>query len=235
MPHSFDVRFVDNPPIDHVVVAVAPVDAFTGRIISSGIEARIEGLSNHPRRNLSGMLVFVNLPSRSRYRVIVSAEKAGYFDPEPLDFVPPDDDDPEFAKKRLLDVPLHRLPSVAVDADATTVAGLLVRVTQPTPGEAREPVAGARVWAELPMSAFPPGTTSPKHFETRTDKRGAFALRLRLPVDASTAPMSIRFNFQEGADQRDFEASVNEGKFHSFEKPIDLIGTNTPQLLPFGG
>jgi hypothetical protein len=235
MPHSFDIHFDDNLPIDNVVVAVAPVDAFSGRLVSAGIEVHIEGLPNRPRRNLSGMLVFVNLPRQSLYRVILSAEKAGYFDPEPLDFVPPDNDDPEFAKKRRLDVPLHRLPSAAIDTDATTVAGLLVRVTQPASGEVRVPVAGALVWAELPISAFPPGTSSPNHFETLTDKRGAFALRLRLPVDAATAPMPIKFYFRDGADQRDLEGSVNEGKFHGFEKPIDLVGVNTPQLLPFGG
>lgn len=236
MPHSFHIYFDDNPSIDKVVVAVAPIDAFTGRIVSSGVKARIEGLLDRPRRNLSGMLVFVNLPSRPVYRVIVSAEKAGYFDPGPTNFVPPPDDDPDFANKRRLDVPLYRLPSVVADMEATTVAGLLVRIAQPSPGEpVREPVPGARVWADLPASTLPPNAGSLKPFETRTDERGAFALWLRLPADAATAPVPVMFRFRKGDSQRNIERPVREGKFHSFEKPIDLIGANEPHLLPFGG
>ena len=81
MPHSFDIRFVDEDerPIHEVIVAVVPIDAFTGRIVTSGVKVSIEGLPNRPWRNLSGMLVFVRPPEQNEQQVykIKIAKKHG--------------------------------------------------------------------------------------------------------------------------------------------------------------
>lgn len=227
MAHSFDIRFDDTPTIDDVTLALAPIDAFTGRIVPAGVKAEIENLPDVQIRNLSGMLVFTNLPAQPMYRIIVTAKRAGYFDPATVQFVPPASDDPDWARKRRLDVLLYRRPTAPIEADATTVAGIVVRGVQA--------VTGARVWAELPANLLPPGAPPLREFETRSDERGAFALSLRLPADAITGTVDVKFKFSEGADQREIERPVSERKFYSFEEAIDLGGANTPQLLPFGG
>ena len=63
-------------------------------------------------------------------------------------------------------------------------------------------------------------------FETRSDGRGAFALPLR-----AGGASSIKFRFRHVADQRELDRAVIEGKFQSFEEPIDLVGTNSPPLV----
>lgn len=225
MPHSFRIYFDDEPRIDNVVVAIAPIDAFSGRMVTSGVHSRIEGLADVPRRNLSGMLVFVNLPAQAEYRVMVSAGEAGYFDPAPMIYMPPEHEDPEVARKRRLDVPLYRLPSTSIDSDATHVAGLLVRGQQPVPG--------AIVRAQLPESESLAVADPTRPFETRTDERGAFTLPLRLPHEEADEPALVTFTFRDGGDEREIERSVLEGKLNSFEEPIDLAGTNVPQILAF--
>lgn len=224
MPHNFDIRFDNDPPIDNVGFAVVPIDAFTGRIVASAVTANLKGLPNPPIRNRSGMLVFVNLPSQPSYQVNVFSGAAGYFDPgEKMWPVP---GDAASANSKRLIVSLFRLPSAGVDTEATTVAGLVVRGAQPE--------AGAIVQAILPGDALPPGSAFDP-FETRTDERGAFVLRMRVPTDPAGASVDVKFRFQQGAFQRKIEHPVEEGRFYSFEKPIDLIGANTPQLVPFGG
>ena len=231
MARSFAVRFVDEPeqPFDQVVVAVAAIDAFSGRVVARGVEATIEGLPNLPYRNLSGLLVFVNLPVQADYRIRVQARAAGYFDPDPVTFVPPPDDDPDLATRRRLSVPLFRRPETAAAAGGTAVAGVIVR------GAA--PVSGASIEAELPTDLLPPrppGAPPLRPFETRSDERGAFGLSLRLPRDPTNEPVAVTFTFSEGADERRIERPVVDGRLHSFEKPIDLTGAGVPGLLPFG-
>lgn len=223
MPHNFDIRFNNDPPIDNVGFAVVPIDAFTGRIVVSSVTARLKNLPDRPIRNLSGMLVFVNLPTQPSYQIEVFPETAGYFDPGEKTWPVPGD--LTSAKSKRLIVPLFRQPTAGVDTEATTVAGVVVRGVQP--------VVGAIIQAILPPTALPPGSNLDP-FETRSDGRGAFALRLRLPTDPANMVVDVKFRFKQGAFQRDIERLVEEGKFYSFEKPIDLIGANTPQLLPFG-
>lgn len=231
MPHTFEIRFPDEPHIDHVIVAVAPIDAFTGRIITTGISASLKGLPNRPVRNRSGMLVFVRkngIPEQARYEIEVNAEKAGYFNPDtPILYSPPATDNSNRANKPQIDVPLMRRPTSAIDTDATTVAGVVVRAAQP--------VAGATVFAELPTSMLPPGGATLAPFETRSDERGAFALMLRLPAGSVTAAVTVKFKFSEGTDVREIVRLVAEGKFYSFEEPIEMNIDNEPQLIPFGG
>ena len=129
MPHSFDIRFDSDPALDNVAFAVAPIDAFTGRIVASAVTAHIKDLPHHPIRNLSGMLVFVNLPTQPSYRVEVSPEKAGYFNPGEQTWPVPGDL-AGTTNKRLI-VPLFQQPTAGVDTEATTVAGVIVRGGQP--------------------------------------------------------------------------------------------------------
>lgn len=224
MPHSFIVQF-DPPRVDNIVVAVAPVDAFTGQVVRQKVNAWIDGINVRPVRNISGLLVFLNLPARPFYLVNVGASKAGYFDPARKPFIPPAPTDPDLANKRRLDFPLYRQPSTAIDPDTTAVAGMIV--------DGAQPVDGARVWAEMPPGSVAPGVVL-KPFETRTSEKGSFLLPIRLPAAAATGPVTVQFRFRKGLKQRDLARNVNEGKFHSFEKPIDLAGANTPPLLEFG-
>ena len=83
MAHNFDIHFDDQWKIDNVTLALAPIDAFTGRIIPAAVKAEIENLPDVQIRNRSGMLVFINLPVQAEYKVIVDAKKAGFFDPAP--------------------------------------------------------------------------------------------------------------------------------------------------------
>lgn len=212
MSPSFEYRLESNPLIDNVVFALAPINAFTGRVVAKEVKARIDGLTNKPIRNLSGLLVFVNLPAQVSYQVHMTASDAGYLDPEVVTVTLP------LANLRV-DVPLYRQPSATFDPDSTIVAGKVVRAGQDVPG--------ARVWAELPGSVsilIPPPVLQP--FETRSDGRGAFALPLR-----AGGASSIKFRFRHGADQRELDRAVIEGKFQSFEEPIDLVGTNSPPLV----
>ena len=225
MANRLPVRFVDEPeqPFDRVVVAVAAIDAFDGRVVTRGVEASIEGLPDRPRRNLSGLLVFVNLPEQAEYRIYLSAVAAGYFDPEPVTFVPPADGDPDWAAKRRLSVPLLRRPETATEVAGTTVAGVVQR--------AGVAVAGASVEAELPPELVPPGPRL-RRFEARSDERGAFALSLRLPDDPARRWVAVTLILSEGGDERRLERPLTEGEFHSFEQPIDLADVGADAGVP---
>lgn len=227
-----DIRFDGVAPrIDNVVVAVVPVDAFSGRIVTSGIRVELLDPNNNnrvllfkPVRNLSGMYVFVNLEPALRYRIQVRATE--HFDPPPIDYIPPAPTDPDVATKRRLEVMLFRRPTFAADAQGTVVAGTLKRGTQP--------VANGVVTAQLdPILA--PGANP---FETRSDDSGNFAVPLRLPQEASTDPVLASFRFSDNFVARQLDRLVQEDAFYSFETPVDLAATsvtNDPALVKFGG
>ncbi len=221
MTHSFDIQFDPDPSIKNVDFAVVPIDAFTGRIVTSALQVRLKNLPNHPIRNLSGMHVFVNLPNQLTYQVEVFPLKVGYFEPGVKIWPVPNDLESKTSKRLI--VPLFKKPGTGVDTDITTVSGVVVRGSQ-----ALESVI---IRAFPPTNALFPGSIS-EPFETRSDKRGAFALRLRVPTKSDG---EVKFKFQYGAFQREIEEPVEEGKFYSFREPIDMIGSNVPQLLAFGG
>jgi hypothetical protein len=222
MPHSFPIEF-DPPRIDTVVLAVAPIDAFSGLIVTGKIKAAVDGLKDRPIRNHSGLLVFLNLPVRPAYVVRLKAEDAGYFDPGPQTFFPPPAGSP--ASRKRVDMLLYRKPSSPLDPDTTAVAGMLF--------DGVAPVNDGVVQAVMPPGTVAPGT-SLRPFQTRTDASGSFVLPLRLPDDAATGPVNMRFRFRRGLTQRTLVRPVNEGIFHSFEEPINLTGANSPALLKFG-
>jgi hypothetical protein len=62
---EFEIRHFDEPlPVDRVIFAIDPVDSFTGGTVRGPLEAEIKALGVRARRNLSGLLVFVNLDER---------------------------------------------------------------------------------------------------------------------------------------------------------------------------
>src|SRR5262249_10711602 len=138
--HSFPVYFDDEPRTDVVTFAVVPFDAFSGQVVSEGVKAELEGLPNRPIKNLSGHLVFINLPDPpdgSKYKVDIDASKAGNFSPE-SEFFPPDD--PDLANTRRLPVKLMRRPDFPYAEATTLIRGVVVR--------GKDPVVGASIWIE---------------------------------------------------------------------------------------
>ncbi|MEE8056660.1 MAG: hypothetical protein V3T17_02310 [Pseudomonadales bacterium] len=224
------------PPHDSVSFAIVILDAFTAEVVTDNIQVELLDANNanqtlpfQARRNLSGMWVFVDLPTQPFHRVKITAGNAGYFDPGIIDFIPPAPNDPDVINKRRLEVFLYRRPELAAKLQATVVAGLVQRAGQA--------VAGAQISAMLPVALIPPAQLPLQDFITLSDERGAFALPLRLPGDAALAPVSVTFTLSEGADQRQFVRDVEEQFFYSFEQPIDLQGnaiTNDPPLKKFG-
>lgn len=211
MSHSFDIAF-QPPRIDRVVFALVPYDAFTGRIVTGGVEASVDGLPDKPIRNRSGMLVFVNLPSQPTYDYRISAGRAGYFDPDgqPLSFHSGDD--------RKCPIPLLRRPEADFGEAATLVRGVVHR--------AAVPVAGARISLD-PLEA---GAAS---FETRSGAGGAFALPLRLPAIApieTLVPVEIKITVDDGTGSRLFKREVIAGRSFRFRTPLDLGDSAQPVL-----
>lgn len=252
MVQRFAVAFEDDPPEDIVNFAVAPIDALTGRIVQRNITAQVSvqfevtepgelTLPDKPIRNLSGLLVFINLPSYSKYRVTVSAKAAGYFDQDPIEFTPPLPSDNSELKDRLrLDFPLFPRPDSDFDDEATVISGVLVS------GEER--VQGARISVETILPAVfgrmrNNGTV--KAFETRSDERGVFALVLRLPAFSDNGESSgglrkgvqVKFRVEIRTDSgewkltREWELRIIEGRRHVFKIPIDLMVSDNPILL----
>jgi hypothetical protein len=237
-PRRFEIAFDEELPKDEVLVAVAPIDSFTGRIVQGHVDVHIEGLYQRPIRNFSGMLVFLKPKTtradgeetspqtdQEKYEISVTAEAAGYFDPDPAVFEPPvSDDGSDSTIQRRVDVPLLRLPSFPVPEETTLVSGVIVR------GD--EPLTGARIWVELPAGLVPRGSASPKPFETRSYRRGAFALALRVPAweENMDSTVKVVLHVEEGADHRQFELYVQENRRHVFQKPIDITGSNPPEL-----
>lgn len=228
--HGFPIVF-DNEPrtdtrIDRVTVAVAPVDAFSGEIVQRGVTAKIkdpvtgEYLPFKPIRNLSGLLVFINLEGQPNYTIEVDAGEAGYFAPDVSVFVPPLPNDPNADQKRRHQVTLFRRPDFAFAEATTLVRGVIKR--------GPDAVAGASIWAD-PLQ---PGNPPP--FETQSSAKGDFGLPLRLPTLAPgevPGPVNVSLHFRQGPDQRDLVRPISDGRTHIFEESIDLIGNNTPNFI----
>ena len=220
--------YFDRTHIDKVVLVVMAVDAFSGRIITRGVRAHIEKQISggykrfpvSPVRNVSGKLVFLNRSNQAPlgsppslpvppYRIVVDAQEAGYFNPSPVmvNALP---------NSRQLLLRLHQRPDAGLDPATTSVSGVVVR------GAAR--VYGAMIksifTAGLPPSALPPNQP-PVPFETRSDERGAFSLRMRLP----DTPVDVKFEISDSGQTRDFVRNVTEGIAYAFEDPINLLGT----------
>ncbi|MEY9418079.1 hypothetical protein ABIF69_004521 [Bradyrhizobium japonicum] len=229
--HSFPVYFDDNPPLDRVALAVVPMDAFSGQVVTSGVNASVVGQLARPIRNLSGQLVFINLPHQETYRVTVDPSDAGYFAPPESEF--PDADDPEARRKRRHLVRLVRRPDFPFEGTTTLIRGVVMR--------GREPVEAARIWLDAlikPGKPSPDGIPkpAPRAFETRSGDRGAFALSLTIPhvndpradVDVEKGTIKRTLHLQDGDDRVDLEIEITDGKSHIFRKPIDLVGPNDP-------
>jgi hypothetical protein len=247
------IGFEADPPEDFVIFAVAPIDAVTGRIVRFNITASISvndgtasskllQLPDKPIRNRSGLLVFVrekNSPIYPKYRIDVKAKAAGYFDPEPIDFIPPQPDSAFNPRDRLrVDFQLFPRPGSLFQDEATLISGVVLRGVKS--------VEGARISAKIPVE----NQISTNSFETRSDERGAFALALRVPRfaedggshegtdNSSDKGVSVEFKIEtrRGNDewQSDFEMKdlkVIESRRHVFKSPIDLDKSAKPLLL----
>jgi len=204
----------DTPPrIDRVTLAVGAVDAVTGGLVRDGVSARIDGLSDQPIVNASGMLVFINLPDRPHYDVEVDGRRAGFPFVEHFAFVPPVAGNKDPAARRR-DVLLAPGPDYPFAPGTTLVRGVVTRGSVP--------VAGASI------SAAAAGGAS---HVTRSVPNGAFALALRLPplgTHEAEAPVPVTITVAEGGDARSFTRPLSNGRGHSFLEPIDLTGSNDP-------
>jgi len=217
--HSFPIYYDESRPVDDVVsIAVAPIDSFSGRVSTRPLVVEIDGMRAVPRRNLSGLWVFLNLPVQPEYKIRINAGMAGYFDP-PVTTFPPN---PATGNEPRLDVYLHRRPEFPFDPGTTLVSGQLVVNTD-------EPVPDGLIRADLPM--VPAGTPP---FVTRTDMNGSFALPLRMPADLLPTDL-VTFTFVAGAMVRNFQKFVREDVRSTFKKPIQMDGLNTPDLKAFAG
>ncbi|SPH23938.1 hypothetical protein DEA8626_03015 [Defluviimonas aquaemixtae] len=177
MSHSFDIVF--DPLADREGRArtasclVVPRDRFTGKIVQRGITARIVGLGVKARPTLSGALFFEDLPGAPPFQVELDVSRAGYLPVAafPVDVVEPNK--PPRAEP-LLDLSPERV----VDGETAVLRGHVER-------DGKE-IEGARIVAALDI----PGAGTTEDFETRSGKRGAFAVRVRVQTDdtAGAAP-----------------------------------------------
>lgn len=219
MTTRYDILHFDDPlPVDRVVFALAPIDNFTGAIVRTSVTAKIESLDARALRNLSGMLVFANLEEQDSYQVEIDAEAAGYFNASrkiqrPLDDAPDSD--------RLRRIELYPLPSAAFTRETTVVRGVV--------HNDGEPVETATIGAILAQSSSDPEPQPdrPLDFSTLSDKRGAFALPLRLqdltPGQVGVPTDWFWFCFRsEDLPERKLIRKVTDGAEHRFGMPIDL-------------
>ena len=201
MSHAFEIIFDPLPDrearasrLDRVIT---PVDDFTGRIVTRGVSARVPREERMARRSLSGHLVFENLLTPAPLTVEIDAEAAGYFSPEPLIFPAPQvHDAPGEANIRVLRLILR--PDRVIDGESAVIRG----------GVKRGPdwIAGADVRGRV--SGFgPPADT--REFNTRTDARGSFALRVRMPVASQSGggvaipqEFDVALRVREGANEK---------------------------------
>jgi hypothetical protein len=215
---SRPIRFDSSPRVDHVTLAVLPIDGFTGALVPNGVKASIKDMVVRPVVNASGMLVFLNLldppdmPNPPSLEVEIDGRDAGFFGPMTRSFTPPAPNDPAAEKKRRLELVLTPRPDYPYPGGTTLIRGVVVR--------GADPVAGATVSTTPDQSGAP--------FEALTDERGAFALALRRhPV--SPGPFEVDIQFAEGADSRDLQnKTLTIGRSHSFKEPIDIGGNNDP-------
>jgi hypothetical protein len=221
---EFEIRHFDEPlPIDRVIFAIDPVDSFTGGTVRGPVEAEIKALGVRARRNLSGLLVFVNLDERPTYDVQIKAKAAGFFDvaiavPRPADDASDD--------QRLRRIELQPLPTAPFTHETTLVRGVVLR-------------AGAAM-ADVRIEAVEKGLSAPTVFGSRSDPRGAFVLPLRLtsitPALDSQPSGTFVFTFKaDGLPDRELEATVVDGTAYRFEKPIAIEDpAGAPPLVPSG-
>ena len=214
MTHGFDIAFAQPPLRQSVAFAIAPFDGFTGERVVRGVTARIDGLSDLPVRNVSGMLVFTDLPMQPVYTIRIDAAVAGYFNPPATSIAAGDPSGTPFP------VALGRLPSRGHPDDATLVRGLVQR--------AGVTVANAQVVAALDPP--PPGATP---FATRSDGAGSFAIALRLPRLApgeQEAPYGVLVSVTDSVGTAIYPGQVRGGRAHRFAAPLDLASAATPSL-----
>jgi hypothetical protein len=215
--------------IDDVRVAVALVDSFTGLMVTGRVKVTLldnvsfRALPDRLLRNRSGMWVLTRrvapgtpfaaadgagAPEQYTFEVLATA--AGYFDRERLVFLP----DPARPLERRFDVVLHRRPSAPLEPGVTTVVGTVKKNGQPAPG--------AVIRATFSGDSLPPGATELRRFESQSDERGAFVLRLRLPLNTESGPTRVRFQFVLGVVSRSAELAVHAGQLNAFEKSIEF-------------
>ena len=168
MAHSFDIVFdTSATPAEReqrLDCVITPVDRFTGQIITRGIKAEIARQRARARRSLRGHLFFERLPDPvPPFVVEVSVDRSGYF---PLD-VPitiaavQDLTDPNVGRH-----PFDLRPERVVDGESAVIRGRVKNA-------GGDGVAGATVR----------GTNADGDaFETRSDRYGTYALRVRLPA-----------------------------------------------------
>jgi hypothetical protein len=222
----FEIRHFDEPlPVDRVIFAIDPVDSFTGGTVRGPVTAEIEALGVRARRNLSGLLVFINLERRDKYQVEIKAEGAGFFDAS-REIDRPHDDAPD--SDRLETVELHPLPTAAFTHETTRVRGVVH-----LGGEAIE---GVQI--EAKERDLDPAKR--QIFEGLSDRRGAFVLPLRLhPSNASPdSPPRAVFLFTFKHDEvpdRELQGNVVDGTAYRFGVPIELKESIvSPLLVPSG-
>jgi hypothetical protein len=216
-------RFDDPLPFDRVIFAIRPVDSFTGGTVRRSVEARIKALGVRARRNLSGLLVFVNLEERPTYDVQIEARAAGFYNvaisvPRPADDVSD--------AQRLQPVQLQPLPTAPFTHETTLVRGVVVR-------------AGAAI-SDVRIEGVEQGLVDPMVFRSRSDSRGAFVLPLRLaPSNASPDSQpsaAFVFTFKaDGLPDRRLPAKVVDGTAYRFGVPVELQDpVVSPLLVPSG-
>jgi hypothetical protein len=228
MTYSFPIAFQARRVQRNVTVALAPVDRFTGVPVRDGVKAwlwdvaRREKLPYRAIRNLSGQLVFLDLPVQLAYDFLVDASEAGYFGDQTVHFVPAAANDPRPANDRVRQVVwLQRRPDSAFDEGTTLVRGMVAR--------------GAVPAGDVRVSVVPPVPDDPT-FLTSSDGRGVFALALRLPPPpAGEVPVPVLTTIRlekAGAPARDLIRPLTDGRTHVFLEAIDLDGVNEPIFGP---
>jgi hypothetical protein len=165
MTHSFDIGF--DPRTDRekrvwrLDLVISPIDDFTGRVITGGVIAEIPRQRARARRSSSGHLTFERLFPADRHLVHINPRAAGYFAPDPVEILMPQND----RETRI--VRLIRRPDAVEDGASMVVRGSVVKQDN------GEPVEGQPVQGRIA------GISEP--FRTLTNGRGNFALRLRPP------------------------------------------------------
>jgi hypothetical protein len=221
---GFEIRRFDDPlPVDRVTFAIRPVDSFTGGTVRGPLQAGIAALGVRARRNLSGLLVFVNLDERPAYDVEIEARAAGYFD---VGITVPRPADDASDAQRLRPIELQPLPTAPFTHETTLVRGVVLR-------------AGAAI-ADVQIEAAEQGLVAPPVFGSRSDPRGAFVLPLRLtpstPALDSQPSATFVFTFKaDGLPDRELQATVVDGTAYRFGVPVELQDpVVSPLLVPTG-
>ena len=187
---------------------ISPIDDFTGLVIANGVAARIKSHFATAKRSLQGHLIFERLHPADRYVVAVNPKRAGYFTPNDIEIVMPQDRD----TRRLR---LIRKPEYVVDGEAAIVRGQVVRDGEPAEGVA---ITGSF-------------DGSPRIYNSRTNKHGNFAIRLTAPSpDLSGDPVPVpvtgdaRLVFDDGTVQDEIVRTVEDMRTLVLDTAIDLSG-----------